>query len=152
MNGGTPQHCERCGRGYTQTSSDANIWNGSFTGGYMTGLVCPGCQTAEDSAGAAVNEVELENSTTVDWHSLSSRERAETIVRAIYQRVDTVLRKHRDTARMAGKDHLEVDVLGWATEAVDGWPGIVGQPEKARQSAIRIAADEIEARLGMDKS
>lgn len=152
MNGGTPLHCQRCGRGYTQTSDDADMWNGNFTGGYMTGLVCPGCQTAEESVGAAVNEVELENSTTVDWQSLSSQEQSETILQAIYQRVDTVIKKHRDMALMAGKKHVEVDVLGWAIEAIDGWPGIVGQPEKARQSVINVAADEIAARLGIDYS
>lgn len=144
------RHCERCGRKLHESASDYATWNVVFKSGYVTGYVCPGCQTREESEGADANAAELEGSTLVDWNSLSERKQAELRVQAIYQCAHAVIKRHRDRAEKAGKTHVKVEVDAWAAEAIAEWPGIVGQPESAKVAAREVAADEIRAALGLE--
>lgn len=53
--------CGRCGTGAPGglMSADAADWNVQWEGGRLSRLICPGCQTSADSAGAEANAAEL---------------------------------------------------------------------------------------------
>ncbi|PWD52040.1 hypothetical protein C8046_16705 [Serinibacter arcticus] len=138
-----PDRCARCGRRYRERTREAARWNADFKSGFVTGLICPGCQTGAENLEAEINLIEAEHSERVDWLSLNQEERAELIVRAIEQRAVAVVRRHRDLASMAGETTLAIDVENWVKEAVDGWPGIAGQSSEVWKTAYAIAEDTI---------
>lgn len=48
--------CSRCNR----RMRSGNGWNVDVRGGYVTGFICPGCQTPEENAEAVINEATTE--------------------------------------------------------------------------------------------
>ncbi|WP_432789392.1 hypothetical protein QYM46_13795 [Brevibacterium sp. K11IcPPYGO002] len=146
-----PTHCKRCGRTYQEKAHDSGQWNIDFASGYVTGLICPRCQTAEDVMEAQANDLALEGSTIVEWDSLSSSEKNDVIHDAIYQRAVATIEKHKKAAQMAGDTHVMVDPASWGQEAVDSWPGIKGQSAAVRTSANSLATDIITQVLGLNK-
>jgi hypothetical protein len=51
--------CDRCGRRVRSLAAMAG-WNFVVKSGYLTGLLCPSCQTAEENAEAAIHEATLD--------------------------------------------------------------------------------------------
>ncbi|WP_199700477.1 hypothetical protein [Galactobacter valiniphilus] len=51
-------HCMRCRRKYRGRGE----WNLVFAKGYVTGALCPSCQTPEENAEAVINEATLDYS------------------------------------------------------------------------------------------
>ena len=51
-------HCMRCRRKYRGRGE----WNMVFAEGFVTGVVCPSCQSPEESAEAVINEATLDYS------------------------------------------------------------------------------------------
>jgi hypothetical protein len=51
--------CDRCGRRVRTLAAMAG-WNVVVKSGYITGLLCPSCQTPEENAEAATNEATLD--------------------------------------------------------------------------------------------
>ena len=147
-----PTQCKRCGRTYQEKAHDSGQWNIDFASGYVTGLICSRCQTAEDVMEAQANDLALEGSTIVEWDSLSSSEKNDVIHDAIYQRAVATIEKHKKAAQMAGDTYVMVNPDGWGEEAVDSWPGIEGQSATVRDSAICLASDIITQLLGLDKA
>lgn len=147
-----PQHCARCGRRFRDSDTDAGLWNGMWSSGYVTSIVCPGCQTLAESAEAESNRPETETLRIVSWDSLDDRKTAEMITEGIWQRCRDVVTKHKDLAKMAGETHLVVKVDEWADEALQGWPLMHGQPEEFRQVAHGIATSHIREMAGIDKT
>lgn len=147
-----PTHCKRCGREFSEEVRDATEWNVDFASGYITGLICPRCQTPEDSLEAQINDIELNGAETVEWDSLSSREKNDVIHDAIYQRAVATIEKHKKAAQMSGDTNVAVDPAAWGQEAVDSWPGIKGQSVAVRADAVALATDIISQLLGLDKS
>lgn len=53
------RRCDRCARRLRNPGPDCQ-WTVIVEHGIITGLICPGCQTPEESAEAAINEATLE--------------------------------------------------------------------------------------------
>lgn len=51
--------CDRCGRRARSLNAMSN-WNVVVERGYVTGLLCPACQTPEENVEAAINEATLD--------------------------------------------------------------------------------------------
>ncbi|GJO37416.1 hypothetical protein NJB1604_02180 [Mycobacterium marinum] len=51
--------CDRCGR-RARSLAAMSDWNVVVERGYVTGLLCPNCQTPQENAEAAVNEATLD--------------------------------------------------------------------------------------------
>lgn len=49
--------CMRCGRRMRwEIETDGQEWNVLFVHGFVSGIICPGCQTAAENAEAVINE------------------------------------------------------------------------------------------------
>jgi hypothetical protein len=64
MTGNKAVKCARCRRRYRAGAKDADRWNAGFSKGYLTGVVCPDCQTPEENAEAEINDATLDYSKT----------------------------------------------------------------------------------------
>ncbi|MFD9061486.1 hypothetical protein ACFVZ3_08215 [Kitasatospora purpeofusca] len=53
-------HCSRCTRACWKDSDDYLRWNATMSRGVLVGLICPGCQTAEEHVEAEVKEATLD--------------------------------------------------------------------------------------------
>ena len=51
--------CDRCGRRERSLAAMAG-WNAVVEFGYITGLLCPSCQTPEEKAEAVIHEATLD--------------------------------------------------------------------------------------------
>lgn len=58
MTGPKIRRCDRCHRRLRQHGMET--WNVVVESGYITGLVCPGCQTSEENVEAEINEATLD--------------------------------------------------------------------------------------------
>ncbi|QLL08846.1 hypothetical protein [Mycobacterium vicinigordonae] len=56
--------CCRCRKRYRGQGD----WNADFIAGLMVGIICPGCQTAAEHLGAAVNEATVDYSGNTEVH------------------------------------------------------------------------------------
>jgi hypothetical protein len=55
--------CDRCGRRCRNPRALADTWNSVWRVGYLTGFLCPDCQTPEESTEAEINGATLDYET-----------------------------------------------------------------------------------------
>ena len=63
--------CARCSKPFTNTREQIDTWAVTATDGVMTGIVCPGCQTAEEHVEAATRAALDNPETTVEISSVA---------------------------------------------------------------------------------
>jgi len=141
-------NCMRCLRLYSDKLADAAMWNANFMMGVPVGLLCPTCQTPEESLEAETNTAKLADAELVSFSSLDPTKRAELIIEMIDKSAHSVVEKHRKKAERAGRTRVQVDVRAWAAEAVAGVPVLQGQSESLMAHARAIAAEYITGALG----
>lgn len=151
-----PTHCKRCGRPFVSSDKDSGLWNVDMVAGAVRGYICPGCQTADESAEAEVNQIEMENArlgtlTPAELRAMSREEKSELFLQTIEDRCRNLIRAKKEAAEMAGDTQIAVDLDAWAVEAIDGIAMFVRQNATVKESARALAREMLAGMLGIDE-
>jgi hypothetical protein len=121
------KRCTRCGK--RQRRDDG--WNLQWIGGYVTALICPECQTPEENAEAAVEEVLTDYST---WRTVNATDPdvAETYIRGLIDTYPTpeVMRSKADQLAASRPDCVAGPVALMLRIADDMESGDLYEPDR----------------------
>lgn len=139
--------CSRCGRRMRSAAG----WNAVFHLGYVTGYLCPDCQTPEENAEAVVNEATGTTAglTRREWTEHTPDENARLLIDMLRRAAEQTWRTWqqevaRDLPPEGGDVVVDVDALTDRTwsEVPDGIKRGAVTP-----AAVQLALDEIREHL-----
>ena len=153
------ESCMRCGRAFDLSpGSDQGQWIEKWRSGVLEGVICPGCQTPEQSLRAQVDSIEDEGSerVVVDLSTLDGETRAKLMIEAAWasaKRIVLEMGERADMLKAAGEEPMiltEELVDEWAERAIRETPMLDGASGNAREALFEEAKAQICGMFGIE--
>lgn len=138
--------CDRCKRRYRGHGE----WNTVFSKGFLTGHICPDCQTPEEHTEAAINEATVDYSTVTE---VVGEQKLKLIAEDMYRRLTASIDQVMTEIVASGTSRPAQEVIAQTVDLIEkDLPDGYGMPLHGtrREFWARQVEDELQDRLAGD--